>query len=180
MGRSTHLFSTSLPLAHFDAPPGECMDHYHPYIRHLAPTATPSDADGDAKSDVMVYRASTGTWYIRNSSADYAVGAGNWNFQWGLPGDVPIPGDFDGDGKTDPAVYRPTTGEWFIRNSSRNYAVGAGAWYFQWGLAGDTPFAQDFDGVPERQAVMLHHEVDHAATRPAAEAVEQVLARRHD
>lgn len=40
--------------------------------------------------------------------------------------------------------------------------------------------AQHLDGVPEREAVVPHEEVDHAAARPAAEAVEEVLARRDD
>jgi hypothetical protein len=112
----------------------------------LTPTAIRSDADGDAKSDIIVYRGSTGNWYIRNSSFGYTVGVGNWNFQWGVNGDTPMGADYDGDGKLDPAVYRPSTGEWFIRYSSLNYVVGAGNWYLQWGLNGDTPIARDFDG----------------------------------
>ena len=104
------------------------------------------DFDGDGKSDFVVYRPTTGEWFIRYSSYGYVVGAGAWWFQWGLIGDVPIVGDFDGDGRTDVTVYRPTTGEWFIRYSSYGYVVGAGTWLYQWGLPGDTPIASDFDG----------------------------------
>jgi M6 family metalloprotease-like protein len=104
------------------------------------------DFDGDGRTELAVYRPSTGEWFIRNSSAGYAVGAGNWYFQWGLGGDLPIVGDFDDDGKAEITVYRPTTGEWFIRYSSLGYNVGAGNWYMQWGLVGDIPLAVDFDG----------------------------------
>ena len=105
-----------------------------------------TDADGDRKSDIAVYRPSTGDWYLRNSASSYTIGSGNWYFQWGLAGDTPVPGDYDGDGKMDLAVYRPSTGEWYIRWSSQNYVVGAGNWYFQWGLPGDVPIPRDYDG----------------------------------
>jgi hypothetical protein len=105
-----------------------------------------STYDSDSKSDLAVYRGSTGEWFLRNSASGYAVGAGNWYFQWGLSGDKPVPGDYDGDGKTDLAVYRPSTGEWLLRLSGQNYTVGAGNWYFQWGLNGDLPYPNDYDG----------------------------------
>jgi hypothetical protein len=37
----------------------------------LAPfndVAVPGDYDGDGKTDIAIWRASTGTWYIHNSS----------------------------------------------------------------------------------------------------------------
>jgi hypothetical protein len=74
-----------------------------------------------------------GDWFLRFSTLGYAVGQGNWTYQWGVAGDQPVAGDFDGDRKTDIAVYRPTTGEWFLRLSSLGYAVGQGNWTYQWG-----------------------------------------------
>ena len=90
---------------------------------------TRSNFDGDSKSDIGVYRGSNGYWYLRNSSAGYAVGAGNWQFQWGAPGDIP----------------QPSTGQWFILYSSRAYNPSQFA-YYEWGTNTDTPIAADFDG----------------------------------
>ena len=106
---------------------------------------TRSNFDGDGKSEIGVYRGSNGYWYLRNSSAGYAVGTGNWIFQWGASGDIPQPADYDGDGKTDPAVFRPSTGQWFILYSSRAYNPSQFV-YYEWGATGDTPLAADFDG----------------------------------
>ncbi len=79
---------------------------------------------GDGKTDIAVYRASTGYWYVSPSSgaAPYGVGWG------GDASDTPVPGDYDGDGKTDIAVYRVSTGFWYIKPSS-----GAGAYGVGWG-----------------------------------------------
>ena len=87
------------------------------------------DFDGDKKTDIAVYHASTGVWYINPSSgaADYVVG-------WGGTGYTPVPGDYDGDGKTDIAVYYGSTGAWYINPSS-----GAAAYVEGWGGTGYLP-----------------------------------------
>jgi hypothetical protein len=127
---------------------------------------TPDDFDGTGTKDIVVFRPSTGMWYMRNHSAvqwgiagdvpisgdyngdgvtDVAVwrpSTGVWyvhnqfSVQWGWPGDVPVPGDYNGDGVTDVAIWRPSTGTWHVR----------GLFQIQWGLPGDVPVPGDYNG----------------------------------
>ena len=66
------------------------------------------DIDGDGRADLIVWRASTGTWYWLTSSTGYASTAAGVK-QWGNQalGDMPIAADFDGDGRTDWASGAP-------------------------------------------------------------------------
>jgi hypothetical protein len=45
----------------------------------------PGDYDGDGKTDVAVFRPSTGTWYLRYSSTGTTAG-----YQWGSGNDLAI------------------------------------------------------------------------------------------
>jgi FG-GAP-like repeat/NPCBM-associated, NEW3 domain of alpha-galactosidase len=94
------------------------------------------DFDGDNRTDLIVFRPTNGTWYIRQSANNIAN-----SVQFGQNGDVPTPGDYDGDGQMDAAVFRPSNGSWYIQQSSNGAFVSR-----QFGLSTDKPVQADYDG----------------------------------
>jgi FG-GAP-like repeat/FG-GAP repeat/WD40-like Beta Propeller Repeat len=106
----------------------------------ITPTATPGhragfDYDGDGKTDISVFRQSSGAWYLQRSLA------GLYGTLFGFTDDKISPADFDGDGKTDIAVYRPSSGIWYVFNSGSGTVS-----YFVFGLMEDLPVPADYDG----------------------------------
>ena len=101
-------------------------------------SSTGLDFDGDAKTDVTVYRESSGTWFARSSAAPDTY----TETQWGIATDIPLSGDYDGDGTADVAVWRPSEGVWYILPSGAPGTFTA----TQWGLPTDIPVPGDYDG----------------------------------
>ena len=78
--------------------------------------AVVNDYDGDGKSDVAIYLASSGSFDIR-----YSNGSHEQVIPFGIAGEgasIPAPGDYDGDGKADLAVYIPSQATLYYRPSS--------------------------------------------------------------
>jgi spore coat protein A, manganese oxidase len=94
------------------------------------------DYDGDNRADFSVFRPSTGTWYIQQSTAGFTSA-----FFGDTNTDFPCPGDYDGDGRGDVCVWRDTNGFFYFIRSSNN-TIGAQ----QWGTAGDEPVSRQWDG----------------------------------
>jgi hypothetical protein len=95
-----------------------------------------ADFDGDGRTDISVFRPSSGTWYVMQSGSNTFRAQ-----QFGTNGDRIVPGDYDGDGRTDFAVFRPSDSNWYILRSSDNSFSAV-----NWGLNTDKPVSGDYDG----------------------------------
>jgi hypothetical protein len=106
------------------------------FITKISFAKTFGDVDSDARSDLTVWRPSSGVWYslLSKSPGSYT------STKWGTSGDKVVPEDYDGDGKMDVAVWRPSNGVWYIRPSG---ATGYAA--TSWGTNGDAPVSGDYD-----------------------------------
>ncbi|MEO7539391.1 MAG: choice-of-anchor J domain-containing protein [Pyrinomonadaceae bacterium] len=93
------------------------------------------DYDHDGRSDISVFRPSTGDWYVQRSTAGF------FGTNFGAGTDRIVPADYDGDDKTDVAVYRPSTGIWYILNSSNGTVS-----YYGFGASEDLPAPADYEG----------------------------------
>lgn len=93
------------------------------------PVLAGGDYNGDGRSDIAIFRPSTGQWLIRNQT----------RFYFGQNGDIPAPGDYNGDGTTEPGLFRGSSGRWMYRSGPTTYFV-------YYGQEGDIPVPGYWNG----------------------------------
>ncbi|HKP69543.1 MAG TPA: VCBS repeat-containing protein, partial [Pyrinomonadaceae bacterium] len=100
-------------------------------------------------ADNIIYRPSTGVWYIRyRNQPNNPVAI----LQFGLPGDIPMTGSFIEGVLPDLAVFRPSNGTWYYRTIPSPAGSLGGEpippdpnfGQVQFGQAGDIPVAGDY------------------------------------
>ncbi len=103
------------------------------------------DFDGDGKDSVSIYRESEARVYVVNRLGEDGggLGAADFDFLFGNPGDVPFVGDFNGDGIDTVGLYRQSTGFAYFRDS---LTTGVADFEFFYGDPGDVILAGDWDG----------------------------------
>jgi Tol biopolymer transport system component len=109
----------------------------------------PGDFNGDGCDTVSIYRPSEARFYIINAlgANDGGLGAAEFSYIFGNPGDKPFVGDFDGDGTDTVGLHRESTGFVYFRQS---HTQGMADSEFFFGDPGDRLVAGDWgvvDGV---------------------------------
>ncbi len=102
------------------------------------------DFNGDGCGTVSIYRPSSQTFYIINTLGenDGGLGAAEFSYVFGDPGDKPFVGDFDGDGVETVGLHRESTGLVYFRNS---HTQGNADSQFIFGDPGDRLIAGDWN-----------------------------------
>src|SRR3990170_953629 len=107
------------------------------------------DFDDDGCDTVSIYRPSEGRFFIINALGenDGGLGAAEFAYYFGNPGDKPFVGDFNGDGVETVGLHRESTGLVYFRNT---HTQGVADSQFIFGDPGDRLIAGDWgvvDGV---------------------------------
>ncbi len=106
---------------------------------------SPFDFDGDAKTDLSIFRPGPGEWWINRS-----LNGTTFALQFGAGTDTIAPADFTGDGETDVVFFRPSTGQWFVLRSE-DFSFYA----FPFGTNGDVPVPADYDADGKADAAVF-------------------------
>jgi hypothetical protein len=103
------------------------------------------DFDGDGRDSVSIWRPSEARVFIINELGEdgKGLGAAEFDFYFGNPGDKPFIGDFDGDGVDTIGLHRESTGFVYLTNT---LTTGNADLSFFYGNPGDQILAGDWDG----------------------------------
>ena len=103
------------------------------------------DFDGNGCDSVSIYRPSEQRVYVINElgSSDRGLGAADYSFLFGDPGDKPFVGDFDGNEVDTVGLHRESTGLVYFRNTN---TTGIANSQFIFGDPGDRLVAGDWIG----------------------------------
>ena len=103
------------------------------------------DFDGDGCDTVSIYRPSEARLYVIDHLGDGAsgLGAADYSYLFGNPGDQPFVADFDGDGVDTVGLHRASTGFVYYRDSNTQGTADA---QFFYGDPGDRLVAADWNG----------------------------------
>jgi hypothetical protein len=103
------------------------------------------DFDGDGCDSLSIYRPSESRIFVINElgSNNAGLGAAEFDFIFGNPGDKPFVGDFDGNGVDTVGLHRESTGLVYFRNT---LTTGIAHSQFIYGDPGDVLVAGDWDG----------------------------------
>lgn len=108
------------------------------------------DFNGDGCDTLSIYRPENQTFYIMNELGENegGLGAAEYSFIFGNPGDKPVVGDWDGDGIDEIGLHRETTGFFYYRNTLTT-GIADGEMFF--GDPGDRFIAGDWGIVDGKE-----------------------------
>ncbi len=108
------------------------------------------DFNDDGCDTVSIYRASESRIYVINAlgANDGGLGAADFNYVFGNPGDKPFVGDFDGNGEDTVGLHRESTGFVYFRQSNTQ---GIADEEFFFGDPGDRLVAGDWGVVDDEE-----------------------------
>ncbi len=100
------------------------------------------DVNGDAKTDIIKFTPSSGSWSVSCATSCSLSPGGPWISGFGTSFSTPLLGDWNGDGRTDIAIY--TSGSWQFARSTGSSFVVEPSWNLSHGSG--SPLTGDFNG----------------------------------
>ncbi len=118
--------------------------HIRFYFGNPGDVPLAGDFNGDGCDTISIYRQTEGRVYVINrlGANDGGLGAAEYAYYFGNPGDKPFTGDFNGDGTDTVGLHRESTGLVYFRNS---HTQGNAEFEFYFGDPGDRLIAGDWN-----------------------------------